>query len=190
VALVGWSGIGGFADLRNTVVRKLSLRAGEVDRVGNILLVATDDPVVVARKLSFLPGVSWIAVGYRFSGIGAYLRNLEAVSKRYLSKGKTFRISAEVFGSTRTAGDIILAGNSALLSSIPGTRVNEKKPQVTFRVCLEGQKVVCGAEIRSGPGGGPHEQRLGHMHGLRRRRQLRACLDGGASGFLVEARPF
>ncbi len=155
VALVGWSGIGTFDDLERTIARKLSLRSGATGRIGDTLLVETDDPVLVARKLSFLPGVSWIAVGYRSSGIDAYLKNLEALSERYLSKGKTFRISAKVFGTSKAAGDIILAGNSALLSSVPGTRVSEKRPQVTFRVCLEGQKVVCGVEIRTGPGGAP-----------------------------------
>ncbi|MDA4118802.1 MAG: hypothetical protein OK455_10735 [Thaumarchaeota archaeon] len=155
VAMVGWSGAGRLEDLQKTAAHKLSLLPKDIDRIGGILVVAADDPVVVARRLSLLPGVSWIAVGYRFRGVDAYLKNLETLSKRYLSSGETFRIMAEVFASTKTAGDMILAGNSALLSFTPGTKVNEKKTQVTFRVCLEGHKVVCGAEIRTGPGGVP-----------------------------------
>ncbi len=155
VAMVGWSGAGAFEDLERTVARKLSPGEGEMDRVGETLLVAADDPVAAARSLAFLPGVAWIAVGYRFSGTGNYLRNLELLARRYLSKGRTFKISAQVVASKQTAGDAVLAGNSELLSSIPGTRVDERKPQVRFRVCLQGSRGALGAEIRVGPGGLP-----------------------------------
>ena len=155
VAMVGWSGAGAFEDLERTVARKLSAGEGETDRIGDALLVAAEDPVEVARRLALLPGVAWIAVGYRFSGTGAYLRNLTTLARRYLPKGRTFKISAQVAASKRTAGDAVLAGNSELLSSVPGTRVDERKPHVRFRVCVQGAKGACGAEIRSGPGGLP-----------------------------------
>jgi hypothetical protein len=119
------------------------------------MLVTTEDPVVLARQLAFLPGVAWISVGYRFSGSRDYLKILELLAKRYLSKGKTFRISAQVVGSEQTAGDAVLAGNSALLSSVTGAKVDERRPNVKFRVCVEGARGACGVEIRSGPGGAP-----------------------------------
>jgi len=153
--MVGWSGAGRFDDLQRTVVRKLSARDGDTDRIGDTLLVATEDPVAAARSLTFLPGVSWIAVGYRFNGAGNYLKNLELLAKRYLSKGRTFKISAQVLASKQTAGDAVLSGNSELLASIPGARVDERKPHVRFRVCIQGGRGACGAEIRAGPGGLP-----------------------------------
>jgi hypothetical protein len=153
--MVGWSGAGGFDDLQRTVVRKLSVGDGDSDRIGETLLVAAEDPVAAARSLTFLPGVAWIAVGYRFNGAGNYLKNLEALARRYLSKGRTFKISAQVFDSKQTAGDAVLAGNSELLASIPGARVDERKPRVRFRVCIQGERGACGAEIRAGPGGLP-----------------------------------
>jgi hypothetical protein len=153
--MVGWSGAGRFEDLERTAVRKLALRHGDAERVDDSLLVGAEDPVEMARRLSFLPGVAWIAVGYRFRGTEGYLRNLELLAKRYLARGRTFRISAQVAASTQTAGDAVLAGNSALLSSISGARVDERKPQVKFRVCVEGGRGACGVEIRAGPGGLP-----------------------------------
>jgi hypothetical protein len=153
--MVGWSGAGAFEDLERTVARKLSAGEGETGRVGDALLVAAKDPVDAARRLALLPGVAWIAVGYRFNGTGAYLKDLTTLARRYLSKGRTFKISAQVVASKQTAGDAVLAGNSELLSSLPGTRVDERKPHVRFRVCIQGSKGACGAEIRSGPGGLP-----------------------------------
>lgn len=155
VAMVGWSGVGVFEDLERTVVRKLSAGEADTDRLGDTLLVAAEDPVAAARSLAFLPGVEWIAAGYRFSGTKDYLRNLELLANRYLSKGRTFKISAQVVASKQAAGDMVLAGNSELLSSIPGSRVDERKPRVRFRVCVQGEKGACGAEIRAGPGGVP-----------------------------------
>jgi hypothetical protein len=153
--MVGWSGAGRFEDLERTVVRKLESTPKAADRIDGTMLVTSEDPVVVARQLAFLPGVAWISVGYRFNGSRDYLKVLELLAKRYLSKGKTFRISAQVVGSERTAGDAVLAGNSALLSSVTGAKVDERRPNVKFRVCVEGARGACGVEIRSGPGGVP-----------------------------------
>jgi hypothetical protein len=153
--MVGWSGAGRFEDLERTALRKLASRQGGVDRVDGSLLVSAEDPVEVARRLSLLPGVSWIAVGYRFSGMEDYLRNLGVLAKRYLARRRTFRISAQVVASKQTAGDVVLAGDSALLSLVSGARVDEGKPQVRFRVCVGGTRGACGVEIRAGPGGLP-----------------------------------
>ncbi len=153
--MVGWSGAGGFDDLERTVVRKLAASDGDIERIGGTLLINANDPVAVARSLSFLPGVAWIAVGYRFSGAKDYLKDLKLLAKRYLGKGMTFKISAQVVASEETAGDAVLAGNSELLSSIPGAKVDERNPRVRFRVCIQGAKGACGAEIAGGPGGAP-----------------------------------
>jgi hypothetical protein len=153
--MVGWSGAGKFEDLERSIILKLGARRLDVDRIDGTLLVNADDPVAMARRVSSLPGVAWIAVGYRFSGTGGYLKNLELLAKRYLTKGRTFRISAQAVGATQTAGDVVLAGNSALLSAIPGARVGERRPIAKFRVCIQGARGACGAEIRGGPGGAP-----------------------------------
>src|SRR5207302_9782634 len=68
VAMVGWSGAGKFADLERTALRKLKSSRKAADQIDGTLLVAAEDPVEVARRLAFLPGVAWISVGYRFSG--------------------------------------------------------------------------------------------------------------------------
>lgn len=153
--MVGWSGAGDVEDLERSVARKLASHGREAGRIVDVILVNADDPVSVAWKLSLLPGVSWIAVGYRFSRNEGYLENLGLLAKKYMSKGKTFSISAKVVGSRQTAGDAVLAGNSALLSSMTGLRVDERRPQVRFRVCAEGARGACGAELRAGPGGVP-----------------------------------
>jgi hypothetical protein len=155
VAMVGWSGSGRFEDLKRTVIRKLATKRADTDLIDGTVMVTADDPVEVARKLSNMPGVAWVAVGHRFSGTDGFLKNLEYLAKRYLSKGRTFRISAQSVRSEQTVGDLVLAGNSALLSSIAGAKVDERRPQVKFRVCMQGTRGACGVEIRAGPGGSP-----------------------------------
>jgi len=155
VAIIGWSGSGSFEDLERTALRKLAASKGHASRVNGTLLVAADDPVAVARSLSFLPGVAWIAVGFRFKGNDGYMKSLGLLGKRYLSKGKTFRITAQSVRSSQSAGDMVLAGNSELLSLVAGAKVDERKPHLRFRVCVEGEDGACGAEIRGGPGGTP-----------------------------------
>jgi len=154
VAMIGWSGSGEFENLEKTVAGRLP-SGGEASRVGDTLVVAARDPVAAARSLGSLPGVAWVAVGYRFKGQESYLKTLDLLAKRYVSRGKTFKISAHVAGSEQTAGDAVLSGNSELLSAIPGSRVDERKPGVRFRVSVQGSQGACGAQIRDGPGGLP-----------------------------------
>ena len=155
VAIVGWSGSGQFKDLERTAVAKLGARPKDASRVGDSLVVSAGDPVDVSRRIGLLPGVSWVAVGQTFEGEGGYLKSLVALAERYLSKGKTFRISAHAAGSGMSAGDLVLAGNSEILSSVTGSKVDERNAQVRFRVGVEGKRGVLGAEIRGGPGGTP-----------------------------------
>lgn len=153
--MVGWSGAGSLENLERTAKNALGGVAMGTERLGEALLVETKDPVAVARRLAFLPGVSWISVGYRFTGTRNYLETLKALGKRYLSGGRTFSVSASVVRSRESAGDLVLEGNSTLLSAIQGTRVSERRPKVKFRVCAEGTRGACGVEIRVGPGGVP-----------------------------------
>ena len=155
VAMVGWSGAGRFDDLERTTLRKLTSTRRAANHINGTLLVTAEDPVHVARQLAFLPGVAWISVGYRFGRNKDYLNTLEHLAKGYLSTRKKFKISAQVVGSGQIAGDVVLAGNSALLSSVPRAKVDERSPDVRFRVCIEGTRGACGVEIRAGPGGAP-----------------------------------
>lgn len=151
--MVGWSGSGRLDDLERTALRKLKAAKGDARRVGGALIVEADDPVAMARSLAHFPGVAWIAVGYRFSGTEGYLRNLLDLGRRYVTKGTSFKISAQSADSKMSAGDLVLAGNSELLASIQRSKVDERRPGVRFRVCVEGSKGACGAEILAGPGG-------------------------------------
>ncbi|HUI00534.1 MAG TPA: hypothetical protein VLU99_03400 [Nitrososphaerales archaeon] len=155
VALVGWSRAGRFEDLERGAMRKLSLKAGEGDRIDDSLVVETEDPVALARSLSFFPGVAWVAVGHRFEGMAGYLREVDWLAKRYLSRSRRFRISATVDASVEAAGDMVLAGNSEVLSTVKGAKVDERDPQVVFRASASGRRGACGVEIRRGPGGSP-----------------------------------
>jgi len=154
-AMVGWSGVGSFDDLERSAIRKLKTRGVVLARRSGMLALRVSDPVTVARSLGYLPGVSWIAVGFLFEGQEGYLRSLEDLARRYLTKGKSFRISAYAVASSRSVGDVVLAGNSHLLSVIDDARVNERKPDIRFHVSFEGDKGACGVEIGSGPGGYP-----------------------------------
>ena len=154
VAMVGWSGRGRQEDLERTAWHKLGL-AQKTERTGDVMIIDSKDTVAVARSLAMLPGVAWVAVGYRFAGNHGYLECLASLAKRYLAKGRSFRISAQAVRSRESPGDLILAGNSKVLAEIDGTRVDERKPLVRFRVSVDGGEGACGVEIVAGPGGTP-----------------------------------
>ena len=153
-AIVGWSGYGEFSDLERTVSSKLGTGAGAVGRGARSLAVREADPVAVARKLSFLPGVSWICAGFEFekAGLDPALRLL---ARRYLRAGSGFRLLAEVQQSGEEEGDVLLDGNGTLLKSARGTRVEEASPDVTFRIVMVRDRGAVGVELREGPGGVP-----------------------------------
>ncbi len=101
--MVGWSGAGAFEDLERTVVRKLSAGKGETDRVGDALLVDRGRPGGRGEEPALPPG-SRVDRGRDTASAGprSYLKNLELLGKRYLSKGRTFKISAQVVASKQT----------------------------------------------------------------------------------------
>ena len=153
VTIVGWTGAGSFSDLNATVLAKLGVSKGS--RVSDTLVLENQEPVATARRLAQLPGVAWIAVGYRFSGENGHLGALAKLAPRYMRKGLRFKVSAHVTGSARSAGDLILASNSEILSMSKGAKIDERKPDVRFRVALDGQSGACGVQIREGGGGTP-----------------------------------
>lgn len=153
--MVGWSGAGSLDDLERTVIGKVGESRSKPVRVAQALLMPSVDPVKIAGQLALMPGVSWISVGFRSTGEDGFLRDLEVLAKRYLSRGETFRISPHIGNSERSAGDVVLAGNSHLLSVVKGAKVGERRPDVKFHVAIEGEVAACGVEIRSGPGGYP-----------------------------------
>ncbi len=165
--MVGWSGSGRLDDLERTVAGRLDGGSAGPDRLGGVLVAGARDPVDAARRLAHLPGVDWVAVGYRFSGTDGYLATLLQLAKRYVSRGVGFRVRAQSSGSRMSQGDLVLSGNSEVLAGIPGARVDERRPRARFRVCVEGSRGACGVEIVEGPGGTPTSQ------------QWAACLVSG-----------
>jgi hypothetical protein len=156
-AIVAWSGYGEFDDLKTSVSRKLEAGKEKAGVTGDrlFLTVAHHDPVWVARRLAHLPGVAWVAGGYQFDGEPQLTARLLTLAKHYLREGMSFSIDARVEDSDREEGDILLDGDGMVLKSISGTRVDEKKPDVMFRVVMVGKKGTVGASLRTGPGGVP-----------------------------------
>jgi hypothetical protein len=77
------------------------------------------------------------------------------LAKRYLRPGSSFRLAATVERSELEEGDVLLDGNGLVLKSVKGTRVDEKRPDVTFRIIMVGDKGSVGVELKEGPGGVP-----------------------------------
>jgi hypothetical protein len=154
-AIVGWSGNGGFSDLEASVSSKLGLGDGATTKGAKSLTVREADPVVVARKLAFLPGVSWVCAGYEFDDKTGPAAGLQLLAKRYMRPGSSFLLTAQVEQSEREEGDILLDGNGLVLKSVSGTRVDEKSPDVTFRIVIVRNKGAVGVQLREGPGGVP-----------------------------------
>jgi len=153
-AIVGWTGNGALDDLARTVLAKLPKDA-ELTRGASSLMVRGADPVVVARRLAHLPGAGWIAVGYQFVGLEACLSNLATLAKRYLEEGASFKVSAEVEESGKEEGDVLIEATSTLLKAAKGTHVDEKSPEVWFRVVMVGDRGACGVQLREADGGVP-----------------------------------
>jgi hypothetical protein len=158
-AIVGWSGNGALDDLARTVLAKLPKEV-ELTRGGSSLMVRGADPVVVARRLAHLPGATWIAVGYQFVGLEACLLNLATLAKRYLEEGASFKVSAEVEESGKEEGDVLIEATSTLLKAAKGSHVDEKSPEVWFRVVMVGDRGACGVQLRVADGGVPTSAKM------------------------------
>jgi hypothetical protein len=159
-AIVGWSGYGELSNLEQTVLSKLSLAAGAVVTGSMSLTVPKADPVAVARRLAYLPGVDWVAVGYEFEGQGGLASKLQLLAKRYLHRDSTFKLTAQVEKGDQEEGDILLDGNGTILKSATGTRVDEKNPDVTFRILQARGRGAVGVQLKEGPRGVPTSRSL------------------------------
>jgi adenylyl- and sulfurtransferase ThiI len=158
-AIVGWSGNGSLPDLDRSVSSKLGLGRGLVSRGSRSLSVEGEDPVAVARKLAHMPGTEWVAVGYEFIDQAGCDSALKVLAERYLQPGSSFRLAATVEESGREEGDILLDGNGTILKAVKKSRVDEKRPDVTFRIVMVRDKGAVGVQLREGPGGVPTDRR-------------------------------
>lgn len=157
--IIGWTGKGKLSDLSESAHGSLvagQIRGVRLRRVGGSLICGGVDPVVVSRAVGSLPGVSWVALGYEVSnGLEEFTKTAAALARRYLSRGTTFTVSATTAKPSNSEGDMILAVSSAILAAVKGTRVEEKKPKIRFRISFAGSVGACGVQIREGVGGVP-----------------------------------
>lgn len=155
VAIVRWSGDGDRASLVRSVRRRLGEDGVEarVESLGGSLVVRGTDPLAVATSVGNLPGVSWVAVGYR--GRARDLGDLSStLAGKYLRRGDKFAVAADA-PSAALASDAAGAVTSGALEAAKGARVSESQPKFRFRVSIEGDRAVLGVGIADGPGGFP-----------------------------------
>jgi adenylyl- and sulfurtransferase ThiI len=157
--IIGWTGRGSLDDLRKSITEVLSIetkRVVNMTKIGEVIIISKLEPVSVARHLANLPGISWIAIGYEFTNsLRECLELLASLAKKYLSRNSSVNVVVSVKNSKYLEGDIILAANSKILSTVRGSRIDEMKPGVKFRVCMHGSAGACGVEINQGAGGMP-----------------------------------
>jgi hypothetical protein len=159
-AIVGWTGNGSLDDLSRTALGKLPSDGAEVTSAARSLTVRGEDPIAVARKLAHLPGVRWIAAGYQFKGLDECLSRLRLLATRYLGGDSSFAVGVEVEGSGKEEGDVLMEATSTLLRSARGSRVDEKNPDVMFRVIMVRGSGACGVQLREGAGGVPTSREM------------------------------
>ena len=159
-AIIGWTGNGSLDDLARTALAKLPEKRAELTRATRSLMVQGMDPILVARRLARMPGTAWIAVGYGFDDLAQCLSRLGSLATRYLETGGSFKVSAEVEQSGKQEGDILMEATSTVLKAVKGTHVDEKNPEVWFRVIMFRGKGACGVQLREGQGGVPTTRRL------------------------------
>ena len=154
-AILGWTGNGSLEDLAATSLRKLQADGADITTAAKSLVVRGRDPVAVARRLEYLPGVSWIAVGYEFGTSQECLARLALLASRYLDSGSSFRVGVEAANGARREGDLLMEATSTILKSVKGARVDEKGPAAQFRITEAGSRGACGVQLREGAGGAP-----------------------------------
>ncbi len=81
--------------------------------------------------------------------------SLLSIAKNYVEKGSTFRVRVEVQGDSATKSDIAGAASSRFLDEFRGTRIDEKRPKLSFRVAVDSSAAVVGIEVSQGVGGAP-----------------------------------
>jgi len=158
--LVGWTGLGSIADLKKAVRRVLKLEGvdSQIRVQGSAIRVDGGRPTEVADFLAYMPGVSWIAVGHSSDSVKGVFGEIASLARIYLKK-RTFAIVAETSSREMLESDVVGRAVSAVFDAVPGSKVDEDSPSVTFRVAM-GRKPtrdggVAGVELRKGAGGTP-----------------------------------
>jgi hypothetical protein len=159
IVLLRWTGNGSLRDLHATasrVLRAKGVRDAKLATIGDTLALSGIRSVSVAWALKNLPGVEWIALGRRAEpNAASATESLLSIARKYLVKGSTFRVVAEVKGNSERESDFTGAANSRLLDAFRGTKIDEKRPRVSFRVAVDSSTAVVGVEVCQGVGGTP-----------------------------------
>jgi hypothetical protein len=162
-ALLRWTGNGSLRDLLSTassVLRANGVRNAKLVRIGGSIAVQGIRSISVARRLKNLPGLQWIALGRRTEPTaGSVTESLLPIARNYLVKGSTFRVVAEVQGDRARESDFAGAASSRLLDEFRGTKIEERRPEVSFRVAVDSSVAVVGVEVYQGVGGAPTSRR-------------------------------
>ncbi len=155
--------------------------------VGGSLVCSGVDPTVVSRTIANLPGVGWVALGFEVTnGLQGFTDAASVLAQRYLSPGTTFAVSAAAATPNLSEGDMTLAISSTILSRVRGTRVQETKPKVRFRISFSGSVGACGVQIKEGVGGTPSSKgRIAHCLASGGRHSSVAAWMAALSGFSV-----
>ncbi|MDG6917218.1 MAG: hypothetical protein JRM85_06475 [Nitrososphaerota archaeon] len=150
-----WTGVGSIADLKSSVGHILEAEGlrGDVERVGDSLIVSGPEPARACSVFRHLPGVSWLAAGYAVHGTAERSSAIAELAGRYLRRGRTFSVQAEVTIGT-PASDLEGALISQILD-VKRARVSSSSPQVMFRAALDDEGGAVGVELSHGPGGVP-----------------------------------
>jgi adenylyl- and sulfurtransferase ThiI len=150
-----WTGAGSIADLKSSVEHILGVEGlrGDVERLGDSLIVSGPEPARTCSIFGHLPGVSWLAAGYAVHGTAERSAAVGELARRYLRRGGTFSVEAEVTTGT-PASDLEGALTSHILD-LKRARVSSSSPQVMFRAALDDEGGAVGIELSHGPGGVP-----------------------------------
>lgn len=147
--------------MRKTVNNVLKLEGvdSEIHAQGAAIRVDGGSPTKVADILTFMPGISWIAIGHYSRSAQGVFDEVARLARIYLKKKGTFAVRAETSSPKILESDIVGRACSVVFDAVPGARVDEDSPSVAFRVALgpspsEGGGVA-GVEVRKGPGGIP-----------------------------------
>jgi hypothetical protein len=154
--LARWSGRGEFASFRTTVEGRLGVirEGGSLRRCGNSLVIEGSEPLGTAAELQHLPGLSWLAAGFKGRSVRDLSEQASVLALRYLRMRDRFKVVAESSGGL-IESDLAGAVTSAILGAVKGSKVTEGAPKVIFRAAFDGSTGVVGVQVREGPGGEP-----------------------------------
>ena len=154
--ILRWTGKGSLDALRSSVEYVLAVEGvkARVSNLGDSVTVAGAEPLHLAALFGYLPGVSWVAVGFTAGSLEELSVAARVLARRYLRKGDRFFVDAE--GTAGVLGsDASGVVTSAVLDAAKGARVSDESPRARFRAAFDGDKGVAGVEVRRGPGGTP-----------------------------------